>query len=83
MGNNLLEVFITLLLLLHYYYYCSYDYNYYNYHLFLLFFSTFVLAWGVLPIQMQYHLSGEFTVAGKVMICIKLLLSYFLIFIVS
>lgn len=36
-----------------------------------IYWSTFVLAWGILPLQSQYHLSGEFTVTGKIWEAIK------------
>jgi hypothetical protein len=36
-----------------------------------IYWSTFALAWGILPIQSQYHLSGEFTVTGKFVEAIK------------
>lgn len=36
-----------------------------------IYWSTFILAWGILPLQMQYHLSGEFTVTGKLCEAIK------------
>lgn len=31
----------------------------------LIYWSTFLLAWIVLPVQMAYHMSGEFTVRGR------------------
>lgn len=35
--------------------------------------STFFLAWGVLPIQMEYHNSGHFTVKEKLLDALKTL----------
>lgn len=32
----------------------------------LIYWSTFFLAWVVLPIQMEFHLSGHFTIQEKV-----------------
>mmetsp|Transcript_2258 Transcript_2258/g.3469 ORF Transcript_2258/g.3469 Transcript_2258/m.3469 type:complete len:696 (-) Transcript_2258:95-2182(-) len=36
-----------------------------------IYWSTFVLAWIILPVQMAYHLSGEFTCVGKLLEALK------------
>lgn len=41
-----------------------------------IYWSTFLLAWFVLPIQQEYHASGQFSIAGKIRdACYKNILS--------
>lgn len=37
-------------------------------HGFNVAFSTFLLAWGILPMQMEYHASGHFSTKEKVVL---------------